>query len=95
MRRLVAAVAALTLCGAAQAQVLGIGTAPQGTIEYLTEDGDMKESWTPFALDDYAFDTRAHFAPGYRNTIGIAASQRHSDQVDVVFDTRTLDTSTP
>jgi len=34
MKRLLTAVAALTLCGAAQAQVLGIGTAPQGTIGY-------------------------------------------------------------
>lgn len=58
MKRLIAAVAALALCGAAHAEVLGIGTAPQGTIGYnmgaavakvLLEKGGIQSRVQPYS----------------------------------------------
>jgi TRAP transporter TAXI family solute receptor len=64
MNRLVAACAALTLAGAAHAQVLGIGTAPQGTIGYnmgsaiakaLLEDGKIQSRVQPYSGSSAVF----------------------------------------
>jgi TRAP transporter TAXI family solute receptor len=58
MKRLIAACAALTLAGAAHAQVLGIGTAPQGSIGYnmgaavakvLLEKGHLQSRVQPYS----------------------------------------------
>ena len=58
---------------------------PQATIDHLAVDGTLKETWTPYPLDDYAFSSAAQTLPGYTNRIGIAASHRNGAQVDVVF----------
>jgi TRAP transporter TAXI family solute receptor len=64
MKKLVAACAALTLAGAAHAQVLGIGTAPQGTIGYnmgsaiakvLLEDGKIQSRVQPYSGSSAVF----------------------------------------
>lgn len=64
MKRLVTACAALTLAGAAHAQVLGIGTAPQGTIGYnmgsaiakvLLEDGKIQSRVQPYSGSSAVF----------------------------------------
>ncbi len=64
MKRLVTACAALTLCGAAHAQVLGIGTAPQGTIGYnmgsavakvLLEQGKIQSRVQPYSGSSSVF----------------------------------------
>jgi len=64
MNRLVTACAALTLAGAARAQVLGIGTAPQGTIGYnmgsaiakvLLEDGKIQSRVQPYSGSSAVF----------------------------------------
>ncbi|HVC11611.1 MAG TPA: TAXI family TRAP transporter solute-binding subunit [Burkholderiales bacterium] len=64
MKRLVTACAALTLAGAAHAQVLGIGTAPQGTIGYnmgsavakvLLEKGHIQSRVQPYSGSSSVF----------------------------------------
>ncbi|MDA8107183.1 MAG: TAXI family TRAP transporter solute-binding subunit [Betaproteobacteria bacterium] len=64
MKRLVTACAALTLAGAAHAQVLGIGTAQQGSIGYnmgsavakvLLEDGKIQSRVQPYSGSSAVF----------------------------------------
>lgn len=64
MKRLVTACAALMLGGAAHAQVLGIGTAPQGTIGYnmgsavakvLLQDGKIQSRVQPYSGSSAVF----------------------------------------
>jgi uncharacterized protein len=64
MKKLAAACAALTLAGAAHAQVLGIGTAPQGSIGYnmssavakvLLENGKIQSRVQPYSGSSAVF----------------------------------------
>jgi len=63
---------------------------PQAMIQHLAVDGTLKESWSPFSLDDYALHTSVHFIPAYKKTIGIATTHRVGARVDVTFSTLAL-----
>ena len=67
------------------------GGEPQAVIQYLTPDGDQRAIWAPFGLDDYSLSTRAHFRAGYQRTIGVAASHRTGEGVEVRFSKLNLD----
>ncbi len=58
---------------------------PEAVIEYLSPDGSAHEAWVPGTLDDYAFHTSAHFDGSHRRSVGIAASHRGANQVEVDF----------
>ncbi|MBI3783644.1 MAG: hypothetical protein HY270_09595 [Deltaproteobacteria bacterium] len=74
--------------GYAQGQASG---EPKGVVQYLDPSGASQMVWPTFALDDYAYSARAHFTSDHSRVIGVAASHRVTNGVEVRFATLNLD----